>query len=80
MTWWNDYIGVKHNRSQIFVNANFQNCLNAMALLMVLELYLSQKVLSNQDVIKSIGRSYFDYDYGLVYLAVNIGNHLPDFL
>ena len=51
-----------------------------MALLMVLELYLSQKVLSNQDVIKSIGRSYFDYDYGLVYLAVNIGNHLPDFL
>ena len=79
LSWWNDYNGVKHNRSQNFTKANLKNCVDAMASLMVLELYLSQTVLNNLDAIKSIGCSYFDCDYGLSYLVVNAGHNLPDF-
>ena len=77
--WWNEYNGIKHNRINNFTSANLKNCVNAMASLMVLELYLSQVVLENIDSIRSIGCRYFDCPYGPSALLVNPGKRLPDF-
>ena len=46
---------------------------------MILELYLSQKVLGNLDVITPINYDYFDCEYGNNVLSVNPGKQLPDF-
>lgn len=77
--WWHAYNKVKHDRTQNFEEANLNNCLEVLASLMVLELYLSQKVLGNLDLITPINCDYFDCEYGLAMLAANPGKKLPDF-
>ena len=77
--WWDDHNEIKHNRSSSFASAHLKNCIEAMASLMVLELYLSQKALGDVNAITSLGCSYFECDYGLSHLVVNAGNKLPDF-
>ncbi len=78
--WWNAYNKIKHNRLSHFENANLQNCFKALASLMVLELYLSQKVLGNLDAITHIKCEYFYCEYGLSVLDADPGKKLPDFL
>ena len=80
ISWWEDHNKVKHNRRSSFQTAHLKNCVDEMAALMVLELYLSQKALGNVNAITSLGCNYFDCDYGLSHLAVNAGKMLPDFL
>ena len=77
--WWKAYNKIKHDRTNNFESANLNNCLNALASLMVLELYLAQIVLRNLDSITPINCDYFDCEYGLTVLAGNPGNSLPDF-
>ncbi len=77
--WWNAYNKIKHDRTNNFEAANLNNSLNSLASLMILELYLSQKVLGNLDVITPINCDYFDCEYGKSVLAINPGISLPDF-
>lgn len=77
--WWQNHNGVKHDRINDFKEATLKNCIDALASLMVLELYLSQKAIGNVDSISRIGCDYFDCDYGLSHMVVNAGNKLPDF-
>lgn len=77
--WWNAYNKIKHDRTNNFEAANLNNSLNSLASLMILELYLSQKVLGNLDVITPINCDYFDCEYGKSVLAINPGKSLPDF-
>lgn len=79
ISWWHAYNKIKHDRTHNFEVANLINCLEAFASLMVLELYLVQKVLGNLDVITPINCDYFDCEYGLAVLAGNPGQELPDF-
>lgn len=77
--WWNAYNKIKHDRTNNFEAANLNNCLESLSSLMILELYLSQKVLGNLDVITPINCDYFDCEYGKSVLAINPGKKLPDF-
>ena len=77
--WWDAHNGIKHDRRQIFETANLENCVYAVASLLVLELFLSQKALGNVDEITLIGCDYFKCDYGLSYLEVDVGKRLPGF-
>ena len=77
--WWTDYNKIKHNRLNNFPKANLNNCVNALASLMILELYLSQKVLGNLNTVTPVNCSYFDCKYGYNVLSANPGNQLPDF-
>lgn len=79
LPWWKAYNKIKHDRTNNFESANLNNCLNALASLMVLELYLAQIVLRNLDSITPINCDYFDCEYGLAVLAGNPENGLPDF-
>ncbi len=78
--WWSDHNAIKHNRTSSFHSANLKNCIDALASLMVLELYLSQQVLGDVNAITSLGCNYFECDYGLSHLIANTGNKLPDFI
>ena len=79
LSWWTPHNLIKHDRNNNFELANLQNCVDSLASLMVLELYLSYTVLGNIDKIKDIGCKYFDCEYGLENLMVNPGRLLPDF-
>lgn len=70
---------MKHNRRSTFAYANLNNCISAMSSLMAIELYLSQIVTSNVDLITSLGCGYFETDYGLSPILGNVGIKLPDF-
>lgn len=77
--WWNAYNKVKHDRTNHFEDANLNNCMEALASLMILELYLAQEVLGNLDTITPVNCDYFDCEYGIDVLEVNPGKRLPDF-
>ena len=79
LQWWSDYNDIKHNRSSCFSSATLKNCVDSMASLMVLELYLSCVVLGNVDTITSIGCNYFDCKYGLSQYTCKSEITLPDF-
>ena len=79
ISWWEDHNKIKHNRRNYFQTAHLKNCVDAMACLMILELYLSQTALGNVDIITTLGCCYFDCDYGLSHLSVHSRNKLPDF-
>ena len=79
LSWWTPHNLIKHERNKHFELANLQNCVDSLASLMVLELYLSYVVLGNIDKIKAIGCKYFYCEYGLEKLMVNPGHVLPDF-
>lgn len=77
--WWTDYNKIKHDRLNNFPKANLNNCVNALASLMILELYLSQKVLGNLDIVSSFDSEYFNSKYELCNIVGYVGNKLPDF-
>lgn len=79
LDWWNEHNNVKHDRRVSFASANLENCVWSMASLMVLELYLSQRVLGNLDVISRIRNDYFSCGYGFSYLIATPQVTLPDF-
>ncbi len=79
LEWWYAHNGIKHNRFANYTSANLINCIEAMASLMVLELYLAQIVLGNVNSI-TLECSYFSCAYGLKYLTLNTGKELPDFI
>lgn len=78
--WWEDHNVLKHDRRKGFCLANLHNCIYATASLMVLELYISQRVLGNLDKITMISCNYFDCGYGLAHIVANPGKMLPDFV
>ncbi len=77
--WWTDYNKIKHDRLNHFPKANLNNCINALASLMIMELYLSQKVLGNLDAVTPVNCDYFDCNYGYNAIYANPGKQLPDF-
>ena len=79
LDWWNAYNGVKHNRGNSFLKANLKNCIKAMASLLVIEMYLSQKAIGNFDFISATGCEYFSTDFEPCNLVMHNSNKLPDF-
>ena len=77
--WWEAHNFVKHDREKNFSDANLSNCIYSLASLVVMELYLSQIVLGNVDMISSLSCDYFGFFYGLVPLASKRADILPDF-
>lgn len=77
--WWAEYNKIKHDRLNSFSKANLNNCVKALASLMILELYLSQIVLGNLNAVTPVNCNYFDCNYGSNALVVNPGKQLPDF-
>ena len=77
--WWTDYNKIKHDRLNSFSKANLNNCVNALASLMIMELYLSQKVLGNLDIVSSLDCEYFDSEYEMCCFGGYTGDKLPDF-
>lgn len=78
--WWSAYNLIKHQRVDMYEQANLYNCVYALASLCVLELYLSRVALGNNDAISSVRCDYFSFRYGLQSLVANVGIQLPDFL
>lgn len=78
--WWYDHNGVKHNRKQSFLSATLKNCIDSLASVMVLELYLSQQAIGNVEMITMIGCDYFECNYGASYIVEHLQNELPDFI
>lgn len=77
--WWTDYNKIKHDRLKHFPKANLINCINALASLMIMELYLSQKVLGNLDAVSNLDCEYFGSKYEMCTFGGYISNKLPDF-
>lgn len=78
--WWEAHNNVKHDRGDFFSKATLENSIYSMASLMVVEMYLSQKVIGDVDYISDIGCEYFDFQYGIVNLASKLPDKLPDFI
>ncbi len=79
LDWWNDNNEVKHNRRNSFSMANLKNCIEALASLLVIEMYLSQRAIGNFDFIVATGCEYFSTDFEPCNLVTHKSNNLPDF-
>ena len=80
LPWWKAYNSIKHARGDNFKKANLSNCINALASLTVLELYLSQKALGNMNYISSTPHCYFSFNYGVEEVFWDADRDLPDFV
>lgn len=75
--WWQAHNNLKHERNNSYHKATLANCVNSMAALMVLELYLA-RVLKYQ--IRNDNLKYFINNYAPKLLIAESGDPLPDFL
>ena len=74
--WWEAYVGIKHNRSDNFQDASFNNAANAVGALYVLILYLSQVTGVN---IYSDEALFITSNYGKTKVLYDPIMALPDF-
>lgn len=77
LEWWNAHNEVKHDRNLKYKCATLKNCIDAMASLMVLELYLAEVLHCFRDI-GGIQCSYFSQMYGYSYVTVDGIRSLPD--
>lgn len=74
--WWDAYTHLKHQSFINFNEATLTNAVNALASLMVLELYLAKEGLNTTD----ISFPYFTHKYISYSLITDVEKQLPDFL
>lgn len=79
LSWWDDYDNLKHRSFQMFELATLENAVNAMASLMVVELYLMKQKTGDLNVASNRDVKYFRCDY-LDDMLVIEGEKLPDFV
>lgn len=78
LEWWRIYTELKHSRYVSFPKANLENCIYALASLLVLELYLAMQALGSVSSLS--GRCpYFHFRYGHEPYWVRCPDNLPDF-
>lgn len=78
LDWWDAYTDIKHNSYINFAKATLENTLNALASLMVVELYLMKKVTGSLRIASSKPCCYF-YCYYASEAYVTDEQDLPDF-
>ncbi len=78
ISWWDDYSNIKHQSFWKFHLATLGNAVNALASLMVLELYLMKSVLNSVNMSLSIECDYFSNEYASALLCSG-EKALPDF-
>ena len=76
--WWDDYSNIKHQTFWKFNLTTLKNAVDALASLMVLELYLMQINLGDLMMSLNIESEYFSNEYAGAILCSK-GNNLPDF-
>lgn len=79
LPWWDAYTHIKHRRFECYSEATLENCINALASLLVLELYLAMKALGTVSDLSTHRCDYFYFRYGHEALWVRCPNNLPDF-
>lgn len=79
LKWWKSYTDLKHRTFEEFNNASLENCINALASLMVIELYLMKEI--NHSTLLSFDRKceYFSETYSGCSLYTGESEQLPDF-
>ena len=80
LEWWKAYNELKHRTYAKFNNASLSNCINALASLMVIELYLMKKVDNTTELSLSRPCDYFSEVYSGYTLCTGEGGALPDFV
>ena len=78
LSWWDDYNNIKHKAFWKFELANLSNAVNALASLLVLELYLMKIELGSIELSTNKICAYFDNPYSSQILCTH-ENELPDF-
>ena len=78
LSWWDDYSNIKHQSFWKFELANLSNAINALASLLVLELYLMKIELNSIELSTNKMCTYFDNPYSSQILCTH-ENELPDF-
>lgn len=79
ISWWDDYSNIKHQTFWKFNLATLENAVNALASLMVLELYLMKITLDSVNMSLNKPCNYFDSIYASQVLCTN-EKALPDFV
>lgn len=79
LDWWRAYTSLKHNRELCYQAANLNNVINALASLLVIELYLTLITQSTLDLAVDIKLEYFGFPYGPQPFYVQRAGSLPDF-
>ena len=77
INWWQAHNDLKHERSNSYHKATLTNCVNSMAALMVLEIYLA-KLLGFQP--RNDNLKYFINNYSPKFIVTESGDPLPDFV
>ncbi len=77
--WWKDYQGIKHSRHNNFKNAHLANALNAVAGLIILNLYMYRLVMNKSYARPSTSPKVFDSGYLPGYFLIRGDDGLPDF-
>ena len=80
LDWWKAYNELKHRTYAKFSNASLGNCINALASLMVVELYLMKKVDNTTELSHNRPCDYFSEEYSGYTLYTGEGALLPDFI
>lgn len=80
LPWWTAYTDVKHHRYDCFNEATLEHCIDALASLLVLELYLAMKVTGSVSNLSTHSCEYFHFRYGHEQFWVRCPQNLPDFL
>lgn len=79
LEWWTAYTDIKHRRYDYFAKATLKHCINSLASLLVLELYLAMHVLDSVSDLSTRKCDYFHFRYGHEQYWVRCPQNLPDF-
>jgi hypothetical protein len=79
LDWWRAYTNIKHKRYAYFQEATLKHCINALASLLVIELYLGMHVNKSVSDLSTHGCDYFYFRYGHEQFWVKCPQSLPDF-
>lgn len=77
LNWWGIHNELKHERKDSFKKGTLNNCIESMASLMVLELYLDR--ITGLGVLEKVECEYFQNMYAPSHLITESGPPLPDF-
>ena len=79
LDWWLAYTNIKHKRYAYFEEATLEHCINALASLLVLELYLAMHVTKSVSDLSTHKCEYFHFRYGHEQYWARCPQNLPDF-
>ena len=79
LNWWSAYTNLKHQRYNCFSVATLEQCINALASVLVFELYLAMHVVGSVSDLSTHECEYYDFRYGHEQLWTRCPQNLPDF-